>query len=367
MSKKLPSYDNFYHYNRNYGCRFSEIIYQGHKTVVIENEKLRVSILLDKGTDIIEFLYKPEDMDFMWRSPAELDGTNKNLLTKNHSTGSFLDIYEGGWQELLPNISIPTNYKNAELGFHGELSFLPWKYKVLKDDPYEVSIKFYVRMNRCPLFIEKVIKIKSMDTFIGFEQCIKNEGDEDFKFMWGQHPVVGKPFLDEDCVIDLPEDSIGITYEADFSGNSPFEENKEFVWPIIEDRKGKKIDISKVMPPEAKIAFNVYIKDIKEGWFGITNQSRGLGFGLKWDVNVFRHFLIWYVYRGFYNFPFYGRTYNIGLEPYTAIPANFDEVVKLGREYTLDPGEELRTKYYAITYTGKNRIKGFDDKNNVII
>lgn len=363
MSGKKPVYDNLYHYNRNYGCRFSEIINKGHKTVVIENERLRLSVLLDKGTDIIEFLYKPEDIDFMWRSPADLDGANKNILTKSYSSGAFLDVYEGGWNELLPNISPPTNYKGMDLGFHGELTFIPWKYEVVEDNPYEVAIKFFVRMHRCPLFVEKTVRIKSMDTFVEFEQSLKNEADEEFKFMWGQHPVVGKPFLDENCVIDLPEDTKGITYEVDYSENSPFDIDKEFVWPVVEDKNGKKIDISRVMPPEAKTSFVVYLKNLKDGWFGITNLSRKLGFGLKWDINVFKHFLIWYVYRGFYNFPFYGRSYNIGLEPYTAIPANFDEVCKLGREYTLDPGGELKTKYSAIVYESSSRIKGFDDSN----
>ena len=123
MADKKPVYDNLYHYNRNYGCRVSEIIHKGYKMVVVENEKLKITFLLDRGNDIIEFAYKPEDIDFMWRSPVELDGKNKNPLTKNHSTGGFLDIYEGGWQDLLPNISTPTNYKNIDMGFHGELLF----------------------------------------------------------------------------------------------------------------------------------------------------------------------------------------------------------------------------------------------------
>ncbi len=366
MSGKLPVYDNFYHHNRNYGCRFSEIIYKGFKTIILENEKLRISILAGKGTDIIEFLYKPKDIDFLWRSPLELNGSNQNPLTKNHSTGAFLDIYEGGWQELLPNITIPTNYKNTEMGFHGELSVLPWGYKILVDTPHEVKIKFYVRMRRCPFYVEKIISIKSMDTFIEFEESIKNEGDEDFKFMWGHHPVIGKPFLDENCVIDIPKGAKGLTYEADFSGNSPFPEDMEFEWPFIDDRDGKKIDISKLMSPDKKTAFNIYITGLKEGWCGITNRSMGLGFGLKWDIKVFKYLLFWFVYRGFYNFPFYGRTYNIGMEPYSAIPANLDKVMEFGREFTLNPGEELKTRYQAITYLSKDRIKGFNENNQVI-
>ncbi|MGI6750052.1 MAG: hypothetical protein ACOX6A_06055 [Atribacter sp.] len=84
-----PVYNNFYHYNRNYGCRVQEIIWNGFKTLIIENEKLRVSILVDKGTDIFELLYKPMDIDFMWRSPLEVNTLNPNLPTKSFDDGKL--------------------------------------------------------------------------------------------------------------------------------------------------------------------------------------------------------------------------------------------------------------------------------------
>ena len=126
-------YDNFYHHNRNYGCRFQEIVYKGFGALVIENEIIRTTILVDKGTDIIELLYKPKDVDFMWRSPVEVDASNKNPVTRALESGYFLDVYEGGWQELLPSITTPTNYKGTYLGFHGEVMFLPWQYQILED------------------------------------------------------------------------------------------------------------------------------------------------------------------------------------------------------------------------------------------
>jgi hypothetical protein len=58
---------------RNYGCRITtDLLLNGIRAVVLENEKLRITILVDKGADIYEFLYKPLDIDFMWRSPVEL-------------------------------------------------------------------------------------------------------------------------------------------------------------------------------------------------------------------------------------------------------------------------------------------------------
>ena len=49
----------------------------------MENELLRLTILVGKGTDIIELLYKPKDIDFMWISP-------KNFSSSDIK-GNFLD------------------------------------------------------------------------------------------------------------------------------------------------------------------------------------------------------------------------------------------------------------------------------------
>jgi len=118
-------YDDSYQYNRNYGCRVHEIIYKGFKSLIIENEKIRCLILADKGTDIIEFLYKPRDIDFMWKSPLDFDQPIRVPLTKEERVGGFHDAYFGGWHEMLPNIYLPSNYKEASLGLHGEITSLP--------------------------------------------------------------------------------------------------------------------------------------------------------------------------------------------------------------------------------------------------
>jgi hypothetical protein len=360
-------YDNFYHHNRNYGCRYQEVVYRGFKTLILENETLRLMILVDKGTDIVELLYKPKDIDFMWRSPIDVEAYNKNPFTKEMESGAFLDMYEGGWQELLPSITAPTNYKNMGLGFHGEVLLLPWSYQIVEDSPYKVTVKLSVRMRRTPFFVTKCITLESGSSVIQFDEEIENEGDEDFHFMWGHHPAIGKPFLDENCFIDLPEGAVGQIYQLDFSGNSPFEPNMEYNWPQAPDKNEKLIDLSRVMSPDKKTAFNTYIKNLKEGWYGITNMQKGIGFGMKWDIEVFKYMLIWSVYRGFYNFPFYGRTYNIALELYSAIPDSLDETIKLGRALKLEPGKKIKTSFQTIIYESTSRIKGFDTNHEPLM
>ena len=180
----MPVYDNFYHHTRNYGCRYCEILYKGYRALVLENELIRATILLDKGSDIIELLYKPKDIDFMWRSPLELSGEIKHPATKELSGGSILDAYEGGWQELLPSISSPSNYKGMGLGFHGEVFSLPWSFEVLEDTPYLVVVRLRVRTRRAPLFVSKTITIRSQAAVLEFEESVRNEADESFQFMW---------------------------------------------------------------------------------------------------------------------------------------------------------------------------------------
>jgi Domain of unknown function (DUF4432) len=356
-------HENQYHHNRNYGCRQTEIILKGYRALVMENEKTRATILLDKGSDLYELLYKPADIDFMWRSPLELNGQNRNPVTRELESGSVLDNYEGGWQELLPSIATPTNYKGMGLGFHGEVMFLPWECRVMEDTPRCVRVELSVRMRRAPLFVTKTVTIRSGSSVLEFEETVTNTGDEDFQFMWGHHPAVGHPFLDQSCVIDLPEGAMGQIYQVDYSGNSPFEPNQEFPWPFAKTRTGETIDLSRVMAPEKKIAFNTYIKNLNQGWYGITNLDKGIGFGMRWDAALFKYICLWAVYRGYYGFPWYGRTYNIALEPYSAIPDSLDEVIKLGRALALGPGEKLSTRFCAIVYQSRGRIKGFTEEN----
>ncbi len=364
---KMNTYNNFYHHNRNYGCRINEIEFNGFKSLILENELLRILVMYEKGTDIVELLYKPLDVDFMWRSPIEVNAYNKNPITKEHPVGSFFDVYEGGWQEILPNINSPTNYKETGLGLHGEICFLPWSYQVIIDRVDKIKVKFFVRMKRAPLFVTKIITLRSYSPVIEFEESIINEGDEEFKFTWGHHPAIGIPFLSEKCVIDLPEGTKGRTYYKDFSGNSILPTGVEFEWPFIRDKNGNVVDLSKIMSPDLRTAFCVSFENMKEGWYGITNIDKGIGFGMKWDVDVFKYIWMWAVYRGYYNFPFYGRTYNIALELWSAIPDNLDEVINMGRELSLQSMEKLKTKFKVIVYQSKSRINGFDDYNKVII
>src|SRR5215831_16510210 len=111
---------------RHHGCRLAFVQSRGHSLAVLENELLRVSVLLSKGADIVEFLYKHTDTDLLWHGPLEPYPAGNYVEPVARSQGSFLDYFHGGWQELFPNGGFACTYEGASLGQHGEVSVLPW-------------------------------------------------------------------------------------------------------------------------------------------------------------------------------------------------------------------------------------------------
>ena len=128
---------------RNHHCRLAEYTLQGLRVLFLENELLRVGVLVDKGADIFQLLYKPTDTEFMLHTPRGMRPPAVQSI--GSSWGSFLDYYQGGWQEILPNGGPACTYKGADFGLHGEVTTIPWEYAIDADTPAEVRVTLSAR------------------------------------------------------------------------------------------------------------------------------------------------------------------------------------------------------------------------------
>jgi len=125
-----------YTHERSFGCRVNdEFTYRGLRVLTLENSLIKVSVLLDKGADIFEFIHKPSDTDFMWRSPLGVRPQPMNLNTIPAAEGDFMDYYEGGWQEVFPSGGRPCVYKGGQMGLHGEVWGIPGSTRSLRTRP----------------------------------------------------------------------------------------------------------------------------------------------------------------------------------------------------------------------------------------
>ena len=330
---------------RNYGARYCDKYkYDDLRVIVMENELIRLSMLLDQGTDIFEFLYKPKDVDFMLRTPNGI--RNRAKYAASWETDfSFMDYYEGGWQELFPHGSAPTTYQDARIGQHGEVWGVPWNYEVLNDTPEEVCIRFWVRTVRTPFLLEKTITLKSGESILHVSEKATHEGVAPFEFMWGHHIAFGAPFLSADCAIDADAQRVRV-------------DDIDHPWPVGNDG----IDHGLVIPTERDEEQMKYLLDLNAGWYGFTNTKLNVGFGAVWDRDVFDCLWIWQEFNYTKGYPWYGRVYGSAIEPFSSLPGAHENGTRL---LTLNGGETLETDFKVLAYDGCTRVASISPDGRV--
>lgn len=341
-----------YTYGRKQGCRISlDYTYKGMRIGYLENELLRVGVLVDKGADIFEFTYKPRDMDMMWQSPTPMQ--KPFVATSALPEGTFHDYYYGGWQEVLPSAGWASEpYMGTYQGLHGEVSLLPFEASVTEDTPEQVTLSARVRLYRSPLALERSMTLKKDTAALFIHERLTNEADLEFGVMWGHHPAFGVPFLDESCVVQAPAKKVEVLA---FHPNGLWSTEDEYDFPMVKNRRtGGLQDITRVLPKSTKSVDVVFFKELSAGWYGITNQNQGVGFGMAWDHTLFKYLWMWQVYGGHDDYPWYGRTYNCALEPFTSYPpAGIKNAIDNGTALLMKPREVITTELVAVAYEGQ--------------
>jgi hypothetical protein len=267
-----------------------------------------------------------------------------------------MDTYEDDWQTVLPGGGFPSVIGGAAMGLHAEVNTIPWDSVIEEDTPEAVSLRCSVRTYRTPFFFEKTLRLTSDSPVLEIEQVLVNEGEETAHCVWGEHIALGAPFLSEDCVIDLPGGHI-INHPSDFHPNNKLKTGHESAWPMTELSDGTPHDLSKVPSRDFRGYDQSYITNMPEGWYAITNQRMKVGFGVRFPSRVYRYLWYWQSLGGGTGYPWYGRTYNIGLEPFTSFTNEGLEVaIKNGTALRVEPGREVRTSLKAVAYSGPDIV-----------
>ena len=353
---------------RNHGCRISDAwTYKGMRTLVLENELLRVTVLVDRGSDIVEFRYKPRDLDFLHFAPGGIRNPRRETPSA-YTDSPFLDYYSGGWNEILPSGGPAINYQGASLGQHGEISLIPWEYAILEDTPERVAARLWVRPIRTPFFLEKTLTLEPGRAVLRIEERLVNEGGQPLHLMWGQHIAFGRPFLDEGAVIDVPARRL-LVHEV-LAGFEPrrFRPGSSSDWPLATATDGSSMDASR-LPAYGTVQAQelAYLAELTDGWYAITNPTRKLGFGVHFDASLYRYVWIWQQLGGVaQGFPWWGRTHTMALEPWTSYPTNgLPDAIANGTALLLQAGEERVTSLCAVAYEGLEQVGQVTDMGEV--
>lgn len=352
-----------------HGCRISdEWTLQGMRAAVLENEVLRVLVLLDRGAEILEFRYKPLDVDPLLRLPGGLRNPLRHVPSIASTGGTYLDYYAGGWQEVLPNGGPPATYKGAEYGQHGEVCLIPWTAEVVEDSPNRVSLRCTVRPTRTPLYLERTMTLVRGRAALYLDERLTNEAGEPLDMMWGHHIAFGLPFLEDGTVIDTSARHMLVHEAWDAFADRRLVPSQQTPWPYARAGAGGQLDMSRVPThADAKGSEMVYLSDFGGvAWYALTNPTQGCGFGMRWDADVFPYLWLWQEFGAGAGFPWWKRTYTMALEPWTSYPTlGLPAAIERGTQLTLAPNETRTTRLVAVAYAGSERIAGIEEDGSV--
>jgi hypothetical protein len=142
--------------------------------------------------------------------------------------------------------------------------------------------------------------------------------------------------------------------------------HQEGKWPYIKDRQGNPLDLRDIPSADSRSMDNCYLKDFDEGWIAVTNREKMVGFGLAWDPGVFRYIWLWQAFGGGLGYPWYGRTYNMGIEPWTSYPCvGLEQAIARGTAMSLEPGCSLDAWLLAVAFSGKEEVRSISRSGEV--
>src|SRR5262249_49792262 len=190
---------------RNWGARLREYdVAGGLRAVFLENEFLRVGVLADRGTDVFELLYKPRDLDFAWLAAGGVRDARTFTLG---SSEPFLDVYPGGWQEVLPNGGGGGAAGRARRPRPPPPPAPPPARPPTPPAPPAgpAAPRFGAPARRTPPARVKDLRPAAGEPRLRISETLINESDVSARLMWGHHIAFGPPFLEPGCRVELPD------------------------------------------------------------------------------------------------------------------------------------------------------------------
>lgn len=331
-------------------CLLTEISMNGMRGLFLENDRIKVGVLVDRGSDIFEFRYKPKDIDFLLRLPKGIRNPQTDFSQIRNTKSQFEDYYYGGWQVCLPN-SPAFNYRGAELGQHGEVALIPWKLEIVKQTSENLTIKVSAEPLRFPVRIERTLSLKKGSDSLFIQEEVTNTSKVSVDVMWGQHIAFGLPFLAEG--VEIKSNALTMETEEAMPENHRFKRGETYQWPQAKGKKGEPDDASLVSQKGAEEYSDLcYLEGYdKEAFFSIKNHAQNVGFGLTWDGSLFKNLWMWQERNATKDFPWWGDCYTVALEPWTSKWTDQPEKAIENNEWlSIDGGASIKTTLTASAF-----------------
>ncbi len=325
--------------------------FKGMRTLVLEDRRLKVSVLPDKGSDIFELIYKPLEVDLMWHSPIGYRNP-AGYIQSGIGADAFHDFYGGGWNDIFPNYGNPSENRGTKFGQHGESALLPWECTDLKEENSDVSAKLSVECVKYPVKAEKIICLDSTKGELTISEDLINLAEQEVEISWAQHIAYGEPFISKDLEVNIPAvRAVTSTFPVPYSRLTP---NKEFDWPNAPALEGKNFDLTIIPPRDEKVQEDFPITQLTSPEYTLYNAKFDLGVKVSWNREAFPYLWYWLNW-GIPDYPYFGRGRTLALEPTTSSTGNgLADDIKAGCATVLQPGSKTHGEVKLSIFRKRN-------------
>lgn len=316
----------------------------GLRTVVLENDLLRIVVLPEAGARIWQITYKPLASDLLWNNPG-LAPARQSL----HA--SYDDTWSGGWDDLFPNDEAG-RAGGIALPDHGELWTCAWQAEPFHgEDQSGIRLRTTTPLSRFE--VEKTLVLRAQSAQLSVEYRLTNRGSEDFPFLLKLHPAFA---VSPNHRIDFPR--MTVVREPEFEGTlagAPM----IFPWPWAALGE-QTMDLREVPDVSSEALHFFYGTELAAGWCGVTNQANRLAAALRFDPEVFSSCWLFATHGGW-------RDLNVAvLEPATGYPFRMSAMIDEGRARRLAPGESLTTAVLFTVQEDMTSIGGVDADGHIL-
>lgn len=307
-----------------------ETIFNGRSAATIENDHLRVTVLVEGG-HIAEVFDKEASVNPLWvphwnslepsrynavQHPEFGSGSEARLLAGIMGHNLCLDLFGGPSAE------------EASAGFtaHGEGSV----------GRYEIDQSPNLLVTRLHLPLAQLAFVRSIElkeNYVLVREELENLTEFDRPIAWTQHVTLGPPFLDPATTQFRTSMTRSIAAEGGFGANAYLKSGAEFAWPLAPSKDGGVADLSQMrLAPASGYTAHLADPQREDAYFLAYSPQYQLAFGYIWKRHDFPWMGIWEENCSRQLLPWDGRAITRGMEfGVSPFPESRREMVDRGR------------------------------------
>jgi hypothetical protein len=292
-----------------------EIRYRERRAVQIENDLVRVTLLVEGG-HIAEILHKPSGVNPLWTPPwPSIEPSTYNpaghpqygsdaeskLLAGIMGHNLCLDIFGGPSEEEAA----------AGLTVHGEASVVPY---VISSGGTALTAR--AELPQAGLRLERRIDLHSGGRIVIVE-TVENLTACDRPVAWTEHVTLGPPYLERGSTQFRASATRSKVFEIDFTGGKGYmKPAAEFDWPDVPRLDGGTSDLRVYTSARSSAGFTTHLMDPHrdQAFFVAWSPATQVLFGYVWKRSDFPWLGIWEENYSRSQPPWNGKTLTRGME-----------------------------------------------------